>query len=253
MILFFKYLFLFLFGACLGSFLNALVYRIPRKIDFIFKRSACPQCNKKIYFYENIPIFSWMILKGKCSSCAYKIPFRYLFIEFFMGFSLMALFFQMNIFDFFFYTTVLSFFVLIFFIDLEFQIIPNMINLCLFILLAITSYYKNGFEFVLKGSLLGLLAPLCVTYIYYKFRGVIGLGGGDIKLWGALGAYLGWMGFLHNLYLSCFLGSLIMGTAYIVFKIPKDRPFSFGPFIVAVAIFQIFFDSHYRSFISILF
>lgn len=105
---------------------------------------------------------------------------------------------------------------------------------------------------MLLGVLIGGGLPYLVTWLFYKLRGKIGLGGGDIKLWAVLGLYLGPIGIVHNIWVSCSLGAII-GVMLIFFKvIERDQPVPFGPFILVVASAQIFFDEFFHRFLSFL-
>ncbi len=243
---YFLKIFVFTFGAIIGSFLNALIYRIPREINIAVPRSSCPNCKKLIYWYENIPILSFIILRGKCSGCSNKISVRYPLIELTVGlFSLIS--FPANL-DlhylilFLVQISVFSAFVVHFFIDLDFQILPDSINAYLAIIFLIWGLVDKGLAYSISGGLIGFIFPYLVSYAFLKIRNVEGLGGGDIKLWGALGLYLGPVGIAYNIFLSCFLGSIVAISLILLKKMSKDTPLPFGPFILIVAVIQIFFS-----------
>jgi len=97
------------------------------------------------------------------------------------------------------------------------------------------------FSHWISGGLVGFFVPLLITWIFYKIRGQVGLGGGDIKLFGILGLYLGPVGIVFNIFLSSLFGALV-GSLLIAFKkLTKDKPMAFGPAIILVAVFQIYF------------
>lgn len=233
------------FGLCIGSFLNAVIYRLPRKVSLAASRSHCPSCNKLIYWYENIPVFSYLFLRGRCSECQAKISIQYPLVELAIG--IFALFItpdRLNAFtvwNYYFYLTTFATFVAIILIDLKHHLIPNQLNLYLLVLFLCASATTRPWMFWVIGGAIGALIPLAVTYAYYLMRGQIGLGGGDIKLWGVLGIFLGPMGVSYNIFLSCFLGSLVGGTLILTKVLDRKTPIPFGPFIVIVAFFQIFF------------
>lgn len=243
-----------LFGLLVGSFLNALIYRIPRGINIAFPRSACTQCKKTIYWYENIPVISYILLKGKCSKCGMKISIEYPIVEIITAtFCLLIApnsLEQNDLLNFFFFTSIFCAFLVHFIIDLKHQILPDSINLFLAILFLIISIFTQSWMFFLLGSSLGLGFPLLVSWIFYKLKGQVGLGGGDIKLFGALGIYLGPIGIMQNIFLSCFLGALV-GIVLMGLKIIKrENPIPFGPFIIIVAAIQIFAESWFKHLIS---
>jgi len=235
----------FVFGALLGSFLNVLIYRIPKEEDFVFTRSYCPKCKKKIQWFENIPMLSFIFLKGKCSKCKSKISLKYFFVELATAMASLYLFpkeithYTLALYGFF--LSIFCVFIVHFFIDLKYKILPDSLNFylaCLFLVYGILFF---SWKHWLLGGLVGLCFPLLITWLFYLVRGKIGLGGGDIKLYAALGLYLGPMGILQNIFLSCFMGSII-GIGLILFKVIKrDYPIPFGPFIIIISFVQIFF------------
>lgn len=243
-----------IFGLLVGSFLNALIYRLPRNINIAFPRSSCTQCNKVINWYENIPVLSFIFLKGRCSGCATKISWEYPAVELLtavVAFMMAPTYLDnLSLVNFFFFFTVFCCFLVHFIIDLKHQILPDSVNIYLATIFLIISWFQHPWTFWLIGGALGLGFPLLVSWIFYLLRGEVGLGGGDIKLYGALGFYLGPIGIMQNIFLSCFLGALV-GLALIASKvIKKDNPIPFGPFIIIVGAFQIFAESMFKHLIS---
>jgi len=241
------YSFIFIFGITIGSFLNALIYRIPREINIAFPRSSCPSCKKVILWYENIPILSYLFLKGRCSGCQSGISIRYPLVELSVGI-FATLWFPREIswFAFAIFLLQLSIFcsfLVHFFIDLDFQILPDSINMYLALVLFIRGVYEKGLIFSVSGGLIGFIFPFTVSYLFLKIRKVEGLGGGDIKLWGALGLFLGPLGIAVNIFLSCLLGSITALLLIGLKKMDKDTPLPFGPFIIVVSFLQMFIPS----------
>lgn len=229
---------LFVLGSMIGSFLNVCIVRIPRKMSIVLPSSHCPACKKPIPFYCNIPLLSYLILGGKCKYCRAPISFQYFFVEFLTPLVMLLLFFRFGI--------TLSFcaafifsaaLIVITFIDLQHQIIPDVISLpgiplcflCTFIV-----PWANP-----RGSLIGILVGGGVLYVfaagYHLITKKEGMGGGDIKLLAMIGAFLGWQGALAALILGAFLGSII-GIILIMLK-GKDLKYAvpFGPFLSAGA------------------
>lgn len=243
-----------LFGAIVGSFLNALIYRLPRGINIAFPRSSCPECKKIITWYENIPVLSWIFLRAKCSGCGTRISWEYPAVEL-----VCAIFAATiapadveagNLLNFFFFFGVFSAFLVHFIVDVKHQILPDSINIYLAALFFLVSFMTTPWTHWLIGGALGLGFPLLVSWIFYLLRGQVGLGGGDIKLYGALGLYFGPIGVMQNIFLSCFLGAIV-GIALISLKvIKKENPIPFGPFIIIVAAFQIFLESSFKQLIA---
>ena len=233
-----------LFGLLVGSFLNALIYRLPRNINIAFPRSSCTSCNKIIYWYENIPLLSYLFLKGKCSKCGSKISWQYPAVELFTALFALLIAPQNltseELLNFFFFFSIFCAFLVHFIVDLKHQILPDLINIYLGILFLTMALLTKSWNFWLLGGAIGFGFPLLVSWIFYLTKGQIGLGGGDIKLYGVLGFYLGPIGIMQNIFLSCFLGALI-GILLIISRIIKrDHPIPFGPFIILVAAVQIF-------------
>jgi leader peptidase (prepilin peptidase)/N-methyltransferase len=245
-----------IFGLLVGSFLNVLIYRIPLGKNFVNDRSHCPLCDKLILWYENIPVISWLFLRGKCSECSNPISPVYPLVELITGLIAFALFpKEVNLHSltsFLFYFSIACAFLVHFVIDLKHKILPNGINVYLAILFLVHSVFSYSYKKWLFGMLLGFGFPAGVTWLFYVLRKKEGLGMGDIKLWAVLGIILGPLGIVHNIFLSCMLGSLI-GLPLIGFKIiSRNTKIPFGPFILIVASFQIFMPKLFKSFISLI-
>lgn len=252
MTLFFEVIFI-IFGLLIGSFLNVLILRLPRKKDVVFDRSECPKCHTQLKWFHNIPVLSFIILKGKCGFCKTRISWRYPLIELFtslVAFLLMPKDLNYDeLIHFIFYLTIACVFICHFIIDLENHLLLDSLNLYLLALFLSYSIFYMSWEYWAIGGAIGFFGPLLVTWIFYKLRGQVGLGGGDIKLFGILGIFLGPIGIIFTIFLSCFLGA-ISGIILISFKkMTKDKPMAFGPYILLVAAFQIFFP-HYSSIIQ---
>lgn len=246
--------FFFALGAIIGSFLNVLIHRLPLGENFVFPRSHCPHCQKVIVWYENVPLFSYLFLKGRCSACLGKISWRYPLVElltalagvyfaYFASLSLagMTIFlFQMLVF---------SILLVHFFIDWKHQILPDSLNLILGVSFLAYAIFHFSWQHWVIGGAVGAGFPLLVTWLFYLARGQIGLGGGDIKLFGVLGIYLGPLAIIHTIFLSCFVGALYGGMAIALKKMDKSKPIAFGPFIILVALLQIFFPAFFADYL----
>jgi leader peptidase (prepilin peptidase)/N-methyltransferase len=246
-----------LFGLLVGSFLNAVIYRFPRKISISAPRSRCPHCNKIINWYENIPIISYIFLKGKCSKCKNSIHWRYPVVELITAIVAFLIaptdFGIASILNFTLFFSVYCSLFCHFLIDLEHKILPDQLNLYLAAIFLIHGVFNYTWQHWLLGSAVGFGVPYGVTWLFYLLRGEIGLGGGDVKLFAALGIYLGPFGIIQNIFFSCFLGS-IFGIVLIATKV-IDRKYKipFGPFIIIVAALQIFFPALFKEISSLLF
>lgn len=241
-------IYFFIFGLLIGSFLNVVILRLPVKSDLVNKRSACPKCGTQLFWYHNIPVLSFLFLRGKCGFCQTRISWRYPLIELLTGlvsFWLMPSDVNpMSVSIFLFYFAVACIFICHFMIDLDHHLLLDSLNLYLLALFLSYSLFFFNWKYWLVGGSLGFLAPLTVTWLFYKLRGQVGLGGGDIKLYGILGIYLGPMGIMLNIFLSCLIGA-VLGLILIAFgKMTKDKPMAFGPSILLVSAFQIFFPQY---------
>ena len=243
-------LFALVFGLFIGSFLNVVIYRTPRDQSIVSPRSSCPACGKLISWYENIPIFSFLFLRGHCSGCKARISWRYPAVELVVGIAAAACFTGVTgaaLLNFVFFFSVFCVFLAELLIDLEHQILPDGLNLYLAIMFLVFALIYRTPIYWISGALIGFLFPYSVTWVFYKLRGKIGLGGGDIKLFGALGLWLGPIGIVQNIFLSCFSGALV-GLLFISLKkMTKDNPIPFGPFILIVAAVQIFFPELFEK------
>lgn len=233
-----------LVGLALGSFSNVCIYRIPQKKSILVPGSSCPQCGKKIRFYDNVPILSYLILRGKCRDCKAKIPLRYPLVEFLTAALLALAYLRFGLsWDFAARGILIIIMILTFFIDLRHRIIPDRLTFPGVILGFLLSFL------VTSPSVLNSLLGIAVGGGMFYLAAVLGellfkkesMGGGDIKLAMVLGAFLGWQNILLILMLSAFLGSLIGGAALFFSKDVKEtRTIPFGPFLALGAVIAMF-------------
>ncbi len=235
---------IFSFGACIGSFLNVCIYRLPRKKSIVFPGSFCTTCKTSIPFYLNIPIVSYIILKGKCRYCKTKISWRYPFVEALTGSAATALILKFGLtsaalFWFIFICVLIT----ISFIDIDFQIIPDVISLPGIIIFASSAFFLPEMSLIktITGILAGGGSLYLIAVLYCLIRKQEGMGGGDIKLLAMIGAATGWKGVLFTTFTGSLLGTIagiiimiITKTSDIKLKIP------FGPYLSAGAVIYIF-------------
>lgn len=246
--------FSFIFGAAIGSFLNVCIYRIPDNESIIKPLSRCPHCKTPIRFYDNIPIISFLILKGKCRDCGAKISWRYPLVEFITGLFALLLFikfgFSLQFLAAFVFTAVL---IIITFIDLDHQIIPDVLTLpgIPIFLLAGIFIMKFPWHEALIGVLIGGGVLFTIAFVYEKLTKREGMGGGDIKLLGMIGGFFGWKALIFILLVSS-LGGAIIGIALMIIK-KQDMKYAvpFGPFLAAAAVAYIFWGEEFMSLILI--
>jgi len=236
-----------IFGALIGSFLNVVIYRLPIGKDLALERSHCPLCLAKIPWWHNIPVFSWIILRGKCSLCHGKISFQYFLVEILTA-TIFALSFPMDIstmafWEWGFKSSLSAILICHFFIDLKHKLLLDILNIYLLcIILPFVLVFHSPMHWIIGGAF-GFLAPMGVSWAFFKWKGKMGLGGGDIKLWGVLGLYLGLQGVIENIFFSCFAGSIVGIGLIVLKKYDHDGGIPFGPFIIVVAFLQIYFPA----------
>ena len=236
--------FAFVVGLAWGSFLNVFIYRIPLEKSLIKPNSQCPSCNTPIRIKHNIPLISFILLKGKCASCGWKIPWRYPLVELITGFLFMLGTYWANTWiELPFYAYFLSALIVSTFIDLDHWIIPDVVTLPgvfvgLFGAWIIPSQY---FPAHLIGALAGGGLLLLLAYVYAKITKQEGLGGGDIKFLAMIGAFLGPQGVLVTVILAAFSGSIV-GIFLILIKGKSGKTaIPFGPFLASGALLAFLF------------
>ena len=227
----------------IGSFLNVVVHRLPRKLSIVSPPSQCPSCGHRIHWYENIPVLSYVFLAGRCRFCDAKISIRYPVIELLtallfltteikFGFS-----YILFIRDWFFVSILIA----VTFIDLEHRIIPDTLSLGGLILGLATSWLIPGLGILNSaiGAGFGFCAFYGLAWAYMRFTGRSGLGGGDIKLIAMIGAFLGASGVFATIFISSIFGSLV-GIAWGLARGRKEvmkLAIPYGPFLVVGALY----------------
>lgn len=251
----FQHLVFFIFGAIFGSFGNVLIFRLPRDLSISFPPSFCPFCKSPIKWHDNVPIISYLLLKGRCRNCKTAIPIRYFFVEILSAFLfLLASMTGENLLEaillafFFFYLLVVSF------IDLEHLIIPNKLNygfLMFNISIAIVYYKIGSFPFPLVGekgiaySISGIIGLTALFFLINLISNVSfnaqGIGYGDIKMGFNLGIYLG----LYSLLVPFFAYFLAILFLPLLRKVYKSRYIPLGPFLSAGSILILYFGESF--------
>ena len=235
----------FMFGMCIGSFLNVCIYRLPSSTSIINpSRSFCPQCNNAIQFYDNIPVLSYLWLKGRCRNCKAPISLRYPLVELMTGILAIAILFKFGLtIEGVIYFVFMSSLLVITFIDIDHKIIPDIISLPGIPIGLAASFVLPAMTF--KSSLFGLLTGggslLLVAWIYSLITRKEGMGGGDIKLLGMIGAFGGWKGVIFTIFAASLTGTLV-GMIVMLLK-GKNLKFAipFGPFLSIGAMSYVFF------------
>jgi leader peptidase (prepilin peptidase) / N-methyltransferase len=233
----------FFLGCCLGSFLNVVIYRLPHELSIVSPGSHCPQCKQPVAPYDNIPLLSFLFLRGRCRHCGARISFRYPAIEALTGLLTLFLFRE--------YGWQAEFFIellfacallVIFFIDLDTMLIPDVISLPGIVIGLATSLVTPRLSWM--DSLLGIFLGGGFFYLiamgYRWWRGQEGLGGGDIKLLAMIGAFLGWPGVVFTI-----LTGSVSGTIVGLIVMRRNRQglttmLPFGPFLAFGAVCYLF-------------
>ena len=240
----------FVFGAVIGSFLNVCIYRIARSKSIVKPNSFCPNCEKPIEFYDNIPVVSYILLGGKCRHCGNKISKRYPFIELLTALLFLMFYRKLGLtFELFIAVLFISLLIVITFIDLDFQIIPDVLSigglvagliLAVFRPLFLYLDPKFGFLDALYGVLIGGGVLFAIAYGYQLITKREGMGGGDIKLLAMIGAFIGYKGVIFSLISSSALGTIV-GIPLMLAK-KKDTKYAipFGPFLSLGALVYLF-------------
>lgn len=236
--------FVFIFGLCIGSFLNVCIYRLPAAKSIVHPGSTCPQCNRLIPFYDNIPVVSYLLLRGRCRQCRSFISPRYPLVELLTG-----LFALITVLKFGLTLTAAAYFIFIAvllaitFIDIDHRIIPNVITLPGIVFFFAASFLVPQIDW--KDAILGILVGggslYLVAQAYYLLKKVDGMGGGDVKLLAMIGALIGWQGVLFTIF-SASLSGTLAGLAVMIQKRSTMRlKIPFGPFLAIGAICYLFF------------
>jgi leader peptidase (prepilin peptidase)/N-methyltransferase len=228
-----------LFGACIGSFLNVCAYRLPLGQSIVKPRSRCMSCGRTLSWFDNLPVLSWVALRGRCRTCGQRVSWMYPAVEIITalvfvltyltyGFTLLA--------------AVRAVFacalIVLFVTDLQHKILPNVITLpgvvagflaCLFL--------PPGWIASLIGILVGGGSLWLIAEAYYRIRGQEGLGMGDVKLLGMIGAFLGWKLVLLTLVLASFAGSFAGVALIATGRGDMKYALPFGCFLTVGALF----------------
>ncbi len=234
-----------IFGALVGSFLNVVILRLPEEgSSIVFPGSHCPKCKHNLAWYENVPIISYLCLGGKCKSCKVHISMQYPVVELLMAILSMAIVYRFDLsiasLGFFIFCAAL---VVIIWIDIHLQIIPDVISLPGIIVGFLFSFINPLVTW--QSSLIGLLVGGGILYsialAYYLIRKHDGMGGGDIKLLAMLGAFLGWQSLPFIIFFSSITGTIAGLLAMIKQGKGGQTRIPFGPFLAGGGLLYLFF------------
>ncbi len=232
-----------LLGLSLGSFFNVVIFRLPRGISLISPRSHCPSCKQPIRYFDNVPVLSYLMLKGRCRSCGSTISGRYPLVEFISALLYVGLYirFRLSI-STLVYGTLFAFLIPIAFIDIDRQIIPDKLTIPGFILgvVLVTAFHFLNWRSMFLGSIvsgafLWLLGLLGKTALNKET-----LGFGDVKLLVMTGIYLGFPGNLISLFLGASAAMVLVIVGMLLKRIELSNRIAFGPFIALSAIVYVY-------------
>lgn len=228
--------FVALLGVVVGSFLNVCIRRIPLRESIVTPGSHCPQCRTPIRVVDNLPLVSFLLLRGRCRACGVAIGARYPLVEALTGVAAVGLFLHFGATaDFAVASLFTAAMIVITFIDIDHQIIPDAISLPGIVLGFVLALLGAGPDW--RDSLAGILFGggflWAVAEGYFRLTGREGMGGGDIKLLAMIGAFLGWQSVLLVLLLSSVTGSVFGGVLMLLHGGDGKVPMPFGPFLAA--------------------
>ena len=260
--------YLFVFGCCLGSFINVLIYRLPLNQSIVYPKSRCPKCKTKIKWFDNLPVISWFLLKGQCRACKGKISFSYPLVEISTGilvwlniYAHPTIYSQLPILIIivlgtFFSTILLALAIL----DFKYFWLPQSLTLGGLVLGIASSLFIdlfNNFEIFsnsinsIVGSFLGFSIFYLLSHIGEKFFKKAVMGRGDLKLSALLGAWLGMKGLLISIWLSFISAGIFVIFGLLLKKINRNQRIPFGVFLAFSGLSVWFFGN--ETFIKLIF
>lgn len=243
----------FVLGACIGSFLNVVIYRLPAGISLLYPPSRCPRCKRRLKSYDNVPVVGWLLLRGRCRFCHNPISARYPLVEAATGLLFVFVFWAFTLpFPAIGYWAFFSWLLALSLIDLDTMTLPN--SLTQSGLLAglafqgamgwahggsagVASYLMNG----ILAAVIGVWLFDAITVLGAIAFGQTAMGGGDAKLAAMMGAWLGWQNLLLAGFLACAIGAFVGGAAIALGLLSRRQPMPFGPFLALGAVLSAFF------------
>ena len=248
------YIAFFILGSLWGSFSNVCIYRLPNSGNVAKGRSFCPICKNKIKWFDNIPFFSFLFLKGKCRQCTKPISFQYLDVELLSAISFVIIFHLYGISITTLLLLILSiFFIIIFFIDLKHFIIPNVLTFPLMVIGFLKSFDPNLNQTIfpnyinsLIGGLFGYLIIWSIIFLYKNIRKKEGMGLGDAKLMAVIGFWFGWISIPFTIFISSTVALIIIIPSLINQSKKMSSEIPFGPYIIIGCILYVTFANQIK-------
>lgn len=256
----------FIFGASIGSFLNVVVYRLPEGLSLLHPPSRCPHCQHRVKPYDNVPIFGWLWLKGRCRYCRVAIAIRYPLVEMVTGILFLVAFLHFEslpvIVGMWFF---LSWLFALSLIDLDTMTLPNpltqsglLLGLLFQGVLGWSLGQAPGSAMHILGGVIGIVLGIwlfdVITIVGSVLYGQTVMGGGDAKLAAMMGAWLGWKYLLLASFLACVIGAIAGAGGVLLGLIKRRQPMPFGPFLALGAVLTAFWgDIIIATYLSIYF
>ncbi len=249
----FPTLVVFALGASIGSFLNVVIYRVPAGLSILYPPSRCPQCLHQLGKGENIPVFGWIWLKGRCKHCKTKIPARYPSVEALTGILFLLVFLQFGVsWQTLGYWVFLSWLLSLSLIDWDTMTLPNSLTksglIVGLVFIALWGWQSSSSiagvsQQLMTGiasAVLGIWLFDLISFLGSLAFGQAAMGGGDAKLAAMIGAWLGWKLMLLSSFIACFLGAFFGGGAMALRILNRRQPIPFGPFLALGATITLF-------------
>ena len=230
-------------GLVIGSFLNVCIYRLQKHVSISKPRSHCPNCKHQLKYWENIPVLSYLLLRGKCSNCKIKISLRYPLVEILTALTFVVIYYYFDIsIETFLLMMFFSIVIILTFIDIDVQLLPNnllivsIFPIIAFILINQTNSYLNH----ISGAVLLALLFLLIGYIGKLVYKVDSMGMGDVKYAAVIGLLLGWEIGILALVIAFFSAAVIIVIIAMYKKLSRKQRMPFGPFL-SIGCFIAFF------------
>ena len=256
--------FVFVFGACIGSFLNVVIYRIPAGLSLVYPPSRCPKCGHRLGKTENVPVLGWLRLRGRCKSCKTKISARYPTIEAITGIIFLLVFWQFGYsLETLGYCAFLSWLLSLSMIDFDTMTLPGSLTKSGLVLglgfQGIVGWHSAQFSgvahqliFGVSGAVFGIWLLEIIGIVGMLLLGQQAMGDGDGKLMATIGSWLGWKYVLLGSFLACGLGAVVGGGAIALGILSRKQPMPFGPFLAFGGALALFFgDRIISSYLSL--
>lgn len=249
----------FAIGAIVGSFLNVVIHRYPREESVVFPGSHCPHCNAAIRWYDNVPIISFLVLRGRCRACGARIAWRYPLVELANALFYLAAFLRTGpTIAFVIVAAVISMTIALIYIDADIQILPDVIDVPGIVLglgagalglgiLHPSLVLAESFQDSMFGALLGAAIPLVIIGTYWLVRRAEGMGMGDVKMLAMIGAVTGWRAVPGVLMLASVAGALVVLPAAIRSEQGMRLALPFGVFLGVAFLGVLFFGPAHGS------